>query len=87
MPYDYCLSLSTLATAMYAQTREVLSKCPAGYLGKALVTQALSDKQWGVLEEINQSLTQEYSIRRQMLLTRCDVTIQSFGWSDKIKVS
>ena len=51
-----------------------------------LVTQKLSDSQWEVMEEINKSLTQEYSTRRQMLLTRCDVTIQSFGWSEKVKV-
>lgn len=51
-----------------------------------LVTQMLSDGQWEVMEEINKSLTQEYATRRQMMLTRCDVTIQSFGWSEKVKV-
>ena len=32
-------------------------------------------------------LTKEYGVRREVLLTRCDVTIQSFKWSDKAKVS
>ena len=57
-----------------------------GWLGKGLVTQRLSEQQWATLERINQSLTQEYATRRQMLLTRCDVTIQSFSWSERIKV-
>ena len=39
------------------------------------------------VEEINSQLNQEYTLRRSMLLKRLDVTIQSFGWSDRAKVS
>ena len=56
-------------------------------VGCPLLTQPLSVEQWSTLEQINDALTQEYSVRRQMLLTRCDVTVQSFRWSDRIKVS
>ena len=68
------------------QTRQLVGEVGEGWLGKGLVTQRLSEEQWSTLERINQSLTQEYATRRQMLLTRCDVTIQSFGWSERIKV-
>lgn len=38
------------------------------------------------VEEINSQLNQEYTLRRSMLLKRLDVTVQSFGWSDRAKV-
>lgn len=38
------------------------------------------------IEAINQALTNEYEVRRKMLLKRLDVTVQSFGWSDRAKV-
>ena len=39
------------------------------------------------VDKINEQLNSEYTLRRQMLLKRLDVTIQSFGWSDKAKVN
>jgi hypothetical protein len=47
--------------------------------------QPLKDEQWSKIEKINMALEQEYSLRRKMLLTRLDVTIQSFKWSETIK--
>ena len=55
-------------------------------MSPGLVTQPLSQEQWAVLDRINDALTKEYSVRRQMLLTRCDVTVQSFKWSERAKV-
>ena len=37
------------------------------------------------MEAFQKQLDSEYDLRRQMLLTRFDVTIQSFQWSDKLK--
>lgn len=39
------------------------------------------------MQEINSQLNQEYTLRRSMLLKRLDVTVQSFGWSDRAKVA
>ena len=47
----------------------------------------LSDKQWETVNFINDALRQEYRVRREMVLKRLDVTIQSFRWSDRAKVS
>ena len=55
-------------------------------MGPGLVTQPLSQEQWATLDRINDALTKEYSVRRQMLLTRCDVTVQSFKWSERARV-
>ena len=68
------------------QTREQVAKSPKGHVTAGLVTQPLSEEQWAQLEQINADLTKEYSVRRQMLLTRCDVTVQSFRWSERVKV-
>ncbi|EHB17442.1 Protein FAM98B [Heterocephalus glaber] len=38
------------------------------------------------LERINDALSSEYECRRRMLMKRLDVTVQSFGWSDRAKV-
>lgn len=55
-------------------------------IGKPLLKSRLSDKQWDTVLEVNEAMTQEYRVRREMLLKRLDVTIQSFMWGDKAKV-
>jgi len=37
------------------------------------------------LGRVNAALTSEYECRRRMLIKRLDVTVQSFGWSDRAK--
>ena len=69
------------------QTRELVSEAPEGHITPGLVTQPLSQEQWATLDKVNEALTKEYTVRRQMLLTRCNVTVQSFRWCDKAKVS
>lgn len=47
--------------------------------------QSLTNDQWVKVEKIQTALEEEYNLRRRMLMTRLDVTVQSFKWSDKIK--
>ena len=83
----HCVYTTTDALlCFFTQTREQVSMCPKGHLTPSLVCQSLTEEQWAQLDQINDELTKEYSVRRQMLLTRCDVTVQSFRWSDKVKV-
>lgn len=42
-------------------------------------------EEWRKLEKLQNELDVEYDLRRDMLLTRLDVTIQSFQWSDAAK--
>ena len=63
-----------------------MSKHPS-QAGKPLLKTRLSEKQWAHVLEVNDVLSDEYRVRREMLLKRLDVTIQSFKWSDKAKVS
>ncbi|XP_058465977.1 protein FAM98A-like [Malaya genurostris] len=45
----------------------------------------LTIEQWNKLEQLQKDLDTEYDLRRKMLLTRLDVTIQSFRWSTRVK--
>lgn len=42
-------------------------------------------EEWLKLEKLQNELETEYDLRRKMLMTRLDVTIQSFQWSDAAK--
>ncbi|KAM9466051.1 protein FAM98A [Clarias gariepinus] len=65
--------------------KEALSKVPPRHVGGPLMSKPLGPLHWEKIEVINQSLVNEYEVRRKMLLKRLDVTVQSFGWSDRAK--
>ncbi|XP_065089838.1 protein FAM98A-like isoform X2 [Ochlerotatus camptorhynchus] len=54
--------------------------CPLFSPGKKLTME-----QWNKLDKLHKDLDAEYDLRRKMLLTRLDVTIQSFKWSTRVK--
>ena len=56
-------------------------------IGKALFNpkKSITDANWKEIEMVQKELDEEYNLRRKMLLTRLDVTIQSFKWSDRTK--
>lgn len=45
----------------------------------------LNAEQWKKLEDIQKDLDREYNLRRQVLLTRLEVTVQSFQWSERMR--
>lgn len=55
------------------------------YIKPPLLLDQLNPTQRARLDTICDELSIEYSVRRQMLLKRCDVTVQSFTWSEKVK--
>lgn len=67
-----------------AKVRSQLKDLPKDHLGKRLMgSDTLSPQQQKVLGDINAVMEQDYSVRRQMLLKRLDVTVQSFLWEDR----
>jgi hypothetical protein len=64
---------------------ELLSSMPERHLGKPLLCSELSEAQWESVEFIAQAMRQDYEYRRQMLLQRLGVTIESFTWSDRLQ--
>ncbi|KAJ8418311.1 hypothetical protein AAFF_G00140200 [Aldrovandia affinis] len=65
--------------------KEALSKVSPTHVGGPLLKKPLGPVHWEKIEAINQALVNEYEVRRKMLLKRLDVTVQSFGWSEKAK--
>lgn len=45
----------------------------------------VSDENWVKLTNLQRELDEEYDLRRKMLLTRLECTVQSFSWSDRVK--
>lgn len=67
-----------------SKTKELIGNLPNG-LAKSLFNFHLNEKQWEQLASINQSLFEDFLLRRELLMTRLDVTIQSFKWADSMK--
>lgn len=68
------------------KVEEVLKELPDGSARNPVLKKSLSKEQWEKLHNINSVLASEYECRRRMLIKRLDVTVQSFGWSDRAKV-
>uniref|UniRef100_A0A2K5CUF7 Family with sequence similarity 98 member B n=1 Tax=Aotus nancymaae TaxID=37293 RepID=A0A2K5CUF7_AOTNA len=69
-----------------SKVKDILSKVQKSHVGKPLLKIDLNSEQAEQLERINEALCCEYECRRLMLMKRLDVTVQSFGWSDRAKV-
>ncbi|XP_015671205.1 protein FAM98B [Protobothrops mucrosquamatus] len=80
--YSLPVSLNNIESKL----KDVLSKVPKAYMEKPLLKTPLNTNQMKQLEKINEALLTEYECRRRMLMKRLDVTVQSFGWSDRAKV-
>jgi len=64
----------------------LLQKLPKDYItGPLLKQEKLSLDQQNELADINNTLAAEYKLRREMLIRRLDVTLQSFMWAEKAK--
>lgn len=50
-----------------------------------LLSTSLSPEQWVKLDQINDVLSNDYNYRRQMIIKRFQVTLESFAWGDKDK--
>ncbi|XP_056147911.1 protein FAM98A [Lampris incognitus] len=66
--------------------KEALTRVPASHVGEPLMKKQLGPVHMEKVEAVNQALVNEYEVRRKMLLKRMDVTVQSFGWSDRAKM-
>ncbi|XP_068194635.1 protein FAM98B isoform X2 [Antennarius striatus] len=78
------------AAGVFCQVQEkvenIVKGLPSGSFGNPVLSKSLSGQQWRKLHSINSDLSSEYECRRRMLIKRLDVTVQSFGWSDRAKV-
>ncbi|XP_034715101.1 protein FAM98B [Etheostoma cragini] len=78
------------AVGVLSQVRDkvdnILKDLPNKAIENPVLKKTLCSEQWEKLHSINTALSSEYECRRRMLIKRLDVTVQSFGWSDRAKV-
>ncbi|GAB6022434.1 hypothetical protein CHUAL_006547 [Chamberlinius hualienensis] len=74
---------------LFSKINEKVTDClkglPSEVLKNPLFNGFLSPQQWRALSQLHKEMFDDYTLRRQMLLKRLDVTIQSFQWSGKAK--
>lgn len=74
-----------LFSKLEAKLRDTVAKEGEQLVGKPLYNKALSEKDWRQLDTNFTEMYEEYRLRREMLITRLECTIQSFEWSDRLK--
>lgn len=79
------ISADVLFNKVVTKLQEVKAQVPPKLLSKPIFVGKLSGNQWKKLRELQSELQSEYTIRRELLLKRLDVTVQSFLWSDRLK--
>ncbi|XP_069004128.1 protein FAM98B [Embiotoca jacksoni] len=62
-----------------------LARLPCGDMADPLLNASLSPQQWMQVKKINQVLSVDYDCRRQMMIKRFQVTLESFAWGDEQK--
>jgi|688.fasta_scaffold606671_1 protein FAM98B len=72
------ISAKQLFNKMGVKIREILSTAQKGYPGSPLLKSSLTEQQWSQIHQLLGELIKDYKLRREMLLTRLDVTVLSF---------
>lgn len=85
VPVPQSASVKTLFETIFSKLNASMK---SKSFGKPLFvpSKALTSEKWVQLEKSRQELDREYDLRREMLVTRLDVTVQSFQWADAIKL-
>ncbi|XP_077537808.1 protein FAM98A [Haemaphysalis longicornis] len=68
-----------------SKVRELVPKAGPTVMSKPLFLGGLTEKQWFALAKLQAQMQEEYRVRRETLIKRLDVTIQSFKWAERLK--
>nr|XP_020455565.1 protein FAM98A [Monopterus albus] len=79
------ISMFQFFSGIEKKLKEAIGRVPPTHVGEPLMRKPLGPVHLERIEAINQALVNEYEVRRKMMLKRLDVTVQSFGWSDRAK--
>lgn len=89
---EFCLLLDALTldpsssfSDVQNQVKSSLTQLPGGDIPKPLLNTELNSDQWKQLEKMNEALAKDYRCRRQMMIKRFEVTLQSFTWGERGK--
>ncbi|XP_076591811.1 protein FAM98B [Chaetodon auriga] len=79
------LDASSQFTDVLSEVESRLARLPSGDMTNPLLNTSLSAEQWMQVKKINQVLSQDYQCRRQMIIKRFQVTLESFAWGENQK--
>ncbi|XP_042295043.1 protein FAM98C isoform X2 [Sceloporus undulatus] len=83
---DPTCSIHQLMADIESKISEALSTLPPEYQQmEPLLKVPLTSEEWETLASIHKALQTEYQRRKQMMVTRLDVTVASFHWSERAK--
>ncbi|XP_069806215.1 protein FAM98B [Dendropsophus ebraccatus] len=85
LPEQSSSHIVSMIKSVEEKVTELLPKAKAASIDQALLAVDMNTQQLDRLDKINEALCKEYECRRRMLIKRLDVTVQSFGWSDRAK--
>ncbi|XP_063296366.1 protein FAM98B [Pelobates fuscus] len=85
LPEQPSSDIMSILKIVEAKVTDIMSQVNTKHVGPMLLKSELNEEQLDSLEKINEALSKEYECRRRMLIKRLDVTVQSFGWSDRAK--
>ncbi|KAL0994030.1 hypothetical protein UPYG_G00116930 [Umbra pygmaea] len=74
---------SSMLTDVCLEVEKRLADLPSGDMTDPLLDSQLNMEQWRQLQKINEALVEDYQCRRQMMVIRFQVTLQSFAWGEK----
>ncbi|XP_010868808.2 protein FAM98B [Esox lucius] len=76
---------SSTFTDVCHEVERRLADLPRGDMTDPLLNIDLNSEQWKQTQKMNQALLEDYQCRRQMMIIRFQVTLQSFAWGEKEK--
>uniref|UniRef100_UPI0037E9BA87 protein FAM98A n=1 Tax=Semicossyphus pulcher TaxID=241346 RepID=UPI0037E9BA87 len=92
MKAEWILLLRALDMDAYTQFTDVLKEVelrlaslPCGDITNPLLKASLSPEQWIRVKKMNEVLSDDYHCRRQMMIKRFQVTLESFAWGENQK--
>lgn len=81
---DNCNDSEAYLVEMENKIRQILDSKSVD-VSPAILPERLSDQQWESLQALYEDFLDEYTVRRKLLLTRLEVTVQSFKWGEGSK--
>ncbi|XP_059403225.1 protein FAM98B-like [Carassius carassius] len=79
------LETSSQISDACAEVESRLTSLPEGKMPEALLKSSLNSEQWEKINDINRALCKDSECRRQMMIKRFHVTLQSFTWGERGK--
>ncbi|KAM9801616.1 protein FAM98B [Neosynchiropus ocellatus] len=79
------MDASSKYTDVLQEVESRISTLPSQDMSEPLLKKELSSAQWMQLVKLNQVLKDDYGCRRKMMVTRFQVTLESFAWGEKQK--